>query len=122
MAISKKQRRRIVVDGVPYLWWIVEDADAPLMPQLALTVVSDDGHVHVRYHPGMPGELRHVTVLGPRFRAVPGCGGGWRRFRCPAFGAPDEVQPRDVEAFVRWVTAPGEPVVEVDPQGAPLRT
>jgi hypothetical protein len=122
MATSKKHRRPIVVDGALYLWWIAEDDDAPLMPQLALTVVSEDGHVHVRYHPGLPAELRHVTVLGRRFRAVLDCGGVWRRFRCPAFGEAGEVRPRDVEAFIRWVAASDEPVVEVDHQGSPLRT
>lgn len=121
MALRKKHRRSMVVDGRRFLWWIAEDEASPFSPcLLALTVASEERRILVRYHLEQPDELRHITVLGPEFREVGGCGGPWKRFRCPAFGGPDGVRPLDVEALIRWCAIRGEPTVEVDYGGMPV--
>jgi len=118
MAVSKRQRRRIVVEGKPYVWWIAPDEDAA--DALTLTVASERRGLFVRYALAQAEHRRHVSVCGPRFRAVAGCGGSTRRFRCPAFGRVGEVRPADVAQLIRWATDAGEPPTEVDGEGRPV--
>jgi hypothetical protein len=120
MAVSAKNRRKVEVDGRRYLWWVAEDEDSPFCPMLlAVTVASQDRRLLVRYHLGQPDELRHVTVLGPSFKGLSGCGGPWRRFRSPPFGLPNEVRPGDVAALIRWCEQEGDAPVEVNYLGLP---
>lgn len=121
MTVSAKHRRKIDIDGRTYVWWVAPDDDSPFVPYLmALTVVSADQKLFVRYHLSQPAALRHLTVLGPVFRSVPECGGRWRRFRCPAFGNASTVSPRDVASLIRWSLAGSDPLVEVDYRGLPV--
>lgn len=122
MGISTKHRRKITVDGEEYLWWVAPDDEDWLVPGTpAVTVAKSDHSLLVRYHLGQPEERRHVTVLGPRFRGLAGCGGPWRRFQCPSFEDGGAVRPLQVAALVRWVVEVG-PVVEVNYLGLPIST
>ncbi|MFI9502845.1 hypothetical protein [Nocardia sp. NPDC052566] len=118
MGISTKRRRRITVDDREYLWWVQEDPEnyyAPYQP--GVRVATEDRRLLVRYHLGQSGEHRHVTVLGPEFRGLPGLGGPWRRYRCPAFGSADSFRPADAAALIRWCAEAGAPPLEVDFRG-----
>jgi hypothetical protein len=115
--ISKKHKRRIIINERIFLWWVAEDDDSPFVPfSLAAHVVSEDGKFFVRYHRRQPDEFRHVTVLGEEF-AVAGCGGRWRRFRCPRFGTEAAITPRDVRALIEWSLDAGNSPPEVDYKG-----
>jgi hypothetical protein len=65
MTISRKGRRRIVVNGREFLWYVAEDVDDACVP--TLTVVSSDRRFLVRYALLQPDELLHVVVIGPEF-------------------------------------------------------
>lgn len=112
MAVSRKRKRPISVDGREYLWWIVVDYEPPFVPSAgtSLKVVDLPGELFVEYHLGQPPEVCHVVVQGRRFRSVSGCGGPHRRFRCPVFAAGPAVSPADVAALIRWCEKAGEPV------------
>jgi hypothetical protein len=114
MSISAKGRRPIQVDGIAYVWWVAPDDD---MLAMTLSVVSDDKHFLVKYALEQSDLHRFVVVLGREFRDVADCGGRWRRFRCPRFGASDMVTPGDVAALVRWCKSGGDVPVEVDWRG-----
>jgi hypothetical protein len=118
MAISARNRRRIEVDGAPYVWWIAEDDEA--CGAVTLSVVSESKHFLVKYQLVQPPELRLVVVLGREFRQRTDCGGCWRRFRCPPFGTNEVVTPKDVAALVRWCRIADDPLVEVDWRGHAL--
>ncbi|GAB2633202.1 hypothetical protein [Nocardia goodfellowii] len=118
MAISKKGRRRIVVGGREYLWWVTQDRDnydAPGAP--TLRVVSTDKRVLVSYVLAQAEEARHVFVRGPEFRGTTQPG---RSYRCPAFGLPGEIRPGNVAEFITWCTEPGQLPDECDWQGNPV--
>ena len=117
MTISRKDRRRIVVHGREYIWYVAPDEDDCFRSML--TVVSSDRRVFLRYHLVQSDDTRFAIVLGPEFR-VPGCGGPWRRFRCPQFGSPDAITPKDVRSIIQWAHVSGELPVEVDWTGQPL--
>jgi hypothetical protein len=119
VTISRKRKRSIVVDGEEYLWWVVEDDTPPFVPSRSTTlkVVSVDGELMVDYPLGQEEDLCFVVVLGKRFRAVSGCGGPWRRFRCPLFCPELAVTPACVAELVRWATSRGPDPVEVNYRG-----
>jgi hypothetical protein len=120
MAISKKSRRSISVDGTKYLWWVVEDLEDDFIGTPVLTVAWEDRRVLVRYGLMQSGPRRHVIVLGTRFQALPDTPGPWRRFLCPAFGEPGSVTPKHVAELIRWCTSPTHSSTAVDCSGQPL--
>ena len=121
MAISTHRRRRIQIDGIQYLWWVVTDFEEEFFTQPKLTVASRDRQLLVRYCLQQSQETRYLVVLGPQFRGIPGLGGPWRRFRCPSFGDSSMLLPKDVANLVRWCTETGQATTEVDYRGHVLR-
>ncbi len=76
MAISGKNRRKIVVGGRAYLWWVVDtDPEYSSASCTALMVVSADGRFGVRYFLGQHSDRRYLIVLGPEFHGLPNAGG-----------------------------------------------
>jgi hypothetical protein len=120
MSISRKQRRHIKVDDVPFLWWVVEDLEDDFVGTNVLSVCSPDKRLLVRYGLSQPDDSRHVIVLGAQFQGLPDCPGPWRRFQCPQFGSHVSVSPKDVAAFVRWCLDRTGHAVAVDYRGIPL--
>jgi len=119
MTISAKQRRQIKVDDVSYLWWVTEDLEE-FVGTPALSVCSSDRRLLVRYGLLQPNDLRYVVVLGPRFQGLPDSPGPWRRFRCPQFGSPVTVTPKEVARLIRWCTDAAGRAVAVDYRGVVL--
>jgi hypothetical protein len=122
MAVSRKYKRPISVDGRDYLWWVMLD-DEPFVPSTGhcLRVVDLQGEMFAYYPLCQPAEIRHIEVRRRRFRSADrGSGRALSgRFRCPAFAAGPSVTPADVAALVRWCESAGEPV-EVDYRGLAL--
>lgn len=116
MAIARKGKRSIVVDGEEFLWWVARDGESPdrLGKTLALHVVDTAGELCVKYTLWQPYDQRHVVVIGRRFRNEPGCGGAHRRFRCPEFGDSNIVYPSAVAELIRWCIADRRTPPELD--------
>lgn len=121
MAVSRKNKRPIRVGGQGYLWWVA--SDDPLLSGslcLSLAVVSESGDFFIRYFLGQPEDVRHVEVIGRRFRSIAGCGSVHRRFLCPAVENEACITPSDVAALIAWATLPSNDVVEVNYMGTPI--
>jgi len=90
--MSKKTKRKIVVAGRSYLWWITDGLDPEFnsMSCVALTVASPcpnlasaRGGFFVRFFLDQPPERRFLIVLGREFQGLPDAGGSSIRIRCP---------------------------------------
>jgi hypothetical protein len=117
MTISAKGRRRLVVEGRVFVWYVAHDPDGA---GPTLTVASADRRVLLKYFLLQSESDRHVVVLGSQFRGIPDCGGRWRRFRCPEFGSTESIGPGDVRALLDWATQPTGIAEEVDWRGQPI--
>jgi hypothetical protein len=124
IAVSRKGKRSITVDGREYLWWVQEDYEPPFVPSIgkSLRVIDTSGELSVEYHLGQPSDVCHVVVTGRRFRSLGGCGGPHRRFRCPTFTEGPAVTPAHVASLIRWAEERGDAPLEVDYLGQPLRS
>ena len=121
MTVSRKNKRPIRVDNEGYLWWVA--SDDPLMSgslDTSVRVASESGDFYVQYFLGQPEPVRHLIVIGRRFRAVMGCGATHRRFRCPAIADETSVTPAGIAALIIWATEPTSDVEEVDYMGTAI--
>lgn len=120
MAISKKHRRSISVDGTKYLWWVSEDIEDDFIGSRVLTVASTDRRLLVRYGLSQPAPGRYMIVLGPRLQGLSDRPGPCRRYACPGFGVPGGVTPKHVAELIRWCVDPASSSTEVDYRGYPV--
>ncbi len=120
MAVSKKNRRKIVVTERTYYWYIKEDwddcpSDVDYKNMNALNILSEDKKFIVRYHLGFQSdEKRHITIIGNEFNGVEdsGC---WRRVCCKDWLAGGlAVTPKMVRAIIEWSLDDKSEVSEVD--------
>lgn len=117
MGVKKKARRKIVVDGKSYVWYVIQDCDSS---HYVLHVLSDDKQFIVHYQLGQCDDVRHITVLGREFQRAPCTGGKYRRFRCPKWPMEQgSVTPRTVHSLINWCQSHGS-VMEVDYAGLEL--
>ncbi len=120
MAVSGKNRRKIVVGDRAYLWWVRDtDPEYNSPSTTALMVVSADGKFGVRFFLGQPPDRRFLIVLGPDFGGLPDAGGPWVRVRCPEFLTGSEVAPAVVRRLIEWCTSPDRELVRVNYLGYP---
>jgi hypothetical protein len=98
MAISRKGKRCIVVDGEEFLWRYWNGG---------AHVVDLNGKLNVAC------TKRIVCVRGPRFRRVEGCGGPHRFFMCPDFFR-IACNQKQVAELIRWAISRGRDPEEVD--------
>lgn len=119
MAISRKGKRAIVVDGAEYFWWVRSSKGS-----LTLHLVDSTGQLCLQYtskdYTSGGDAWCHVAVIGPKFRSVSGCGGPHRRFRCPEFADSAAIYPKDVAELIRWSISERDDPVEVDETGSPI--
>lgn len=120
MAVSGKRRRKLVVGGRAYLWW-VRDADPEYNgpSTTALMVVSADGRFGVRFFIGQPPDRRFLIVLGPELEGLPDAGGPWVRVRCPEWSSGPDVTPSAVRRLIEWCMSPERELVRVNYLGYP---
>jgi len=117
MTISKKGKRKIVVGGRSYLWWVGDRFDPEFNSGscTALTVLSADGHFLVRFFLGQASERRFLIVLGPEFQGLPEAGGPWIRIRCPEWqGQPSSITPVDVRHLIEWCATADKELIRVN--------
>lgn len=98
MAVSRKGKRTITIDGEEFLWRYWNGG---------AHVVDLKGTLNLKSAAGV------VWVRGPRFRAVEGCGGLHRCFRCPDFFWIVS-NPKQVAELIRWALARGPDPEEID--------
>ncbi|GAA5123930.1 hypothetical protein JIN84_11995 [Luteolibacter yonseiensis] len=125
MGVSKKNRRKIIVEQREFYWYVCEDVDD--FPEAAtgdlrvVNILSEDKTFIVRYHIGQSvPELRHVTIIGHEF------GGGmepgsWRRFLCPDWCPGLIVNPAVVRRIIEWCLDPVSRIA-VDYAGRPVES
>jgi hypothetical protein len=93
MSISRRGKRRIVIAGREFLWWIRENDWGD-----ALRVMLPDGSFHVELQRGqIDPDHSHVTIHATTGGLIPS-----GRFRCPVFETV-AVTPRTVRALLEWV-------------------
>lgn len=118
MGVASRGKRRIVVAGRIYWWYVGEDLEAAGM--VALNVLSDDKQFIVQYYVAEPDSTRHVVVIGREFAGSVRSSSRWQRYRCPRFGSPTSIAPSDVRAFIEWCQNEGSDSVQVDWRGHEL--
>jgi hypothetical protein len=104
VAVSRKGKRSIVVNGEEFLWRYWNGG---------AHVVDLKGQLNLKCRNGV------VFVRGPRFRSVEGCGGLHRCFSCPDFFR-IVCNPKQVAELIRWAISSGPDPVEVDRNGMPV--
>jgi hypothetical protein len=120
MTISRKNKRRLRVDGESHLWWFTFD-DPPHTGSLPLSVrmTSESGDFCVRYFLSQPDALRRLEVIGRRFRAIAGCGKAHRRCLCPSINE-ESVAPSGLSALIAWARESSAQADEIDGYGTPV--
>ena len=97
MSINSKGRRRIIVGGKTYLWYVALDDDSPYN---ILHVISDDKYV-ILSCPLNTG-TGYVISKGRSFQSKE-TDGRWNRYLLP-FDIPDSITPGFVERLIVWAT------------------
>ncbi|HCB07201.1 MAG TPA: hypothetical protein DEQ43_23620 [Nocardioides bacterium] len=117
MAVSGKGRRKIIVGGRTYLWWVGHDDPECLSgSDTYLMVVSADGRFGVRFFLGQLAERSFLIVLGREFHGLRDAGGPWIRVLCPHWVGMSAVTPAVVRAVIEWCSS-DRPLVRVDYRG-----
>ena len=97
MSISSKGRRKIIVGGQTYLWYVALDDDSPYE---ILHVVSDDKYLILACP--LKADKEYVISKGRRFQAKD-TNGHWNRYMLP-FHIPESITPKFVEQLILWST------------------
>ncbi|MBE6868462.1 MAG: hypothetical protein E7494_06820 [Ruminococcus albus] len=97
MSISSKGRRKIIVGGQTYLWYVALDDDSPYD---ILHVVSDDKYLI--FDCPLKTAREYVISKGRRFQAKD-TNGLWNRYLLP-FHIPESITPKFVEQLILWST------------------
>lgn len=117
MAITAKHRRKIVIAGRIYAWYVWHDDDSS---DQVLSILSEDKRFIVKFHLGQPNDRAFLIVLGPEFEGVENTGRTWRRFRCPQWDDKTAITPATVRRIVEWSLSPKSSLTEVDCYGVPV--
>ncbi len=103
MAVAKKNKRNIVVDGTTYAWFVRDDCEhSAVCAQFTLLIMSDNKEFFVHYPLHQQGERNFLVVLGKVFGGNGEFGGQWQRVACPEFETGAAVTPQVVRNIVVW--------------------
>jgi hypothetical protein len=72
MAITTKNRRKLVTNNRKFIWYVKDDPDSG---DFVLHVVSEDKNFIVNYHLHQPESTRYLIILGKEFPGLPDAGG-----------------------------------------------
>lgn len=107
MAVAKKGRRKIHVDGTDYYWLVREEIDHfDVGASHVLIVVSNDKKFLVHYPLNQNGEHNFLVVLGPRFEGTGNFGGSWKRVECPKWEDGETIKPGGIRELILWSLSP----------------
>ncbi len=96
MAISKKNKNRVVVEGKEYLWWVFDEHDQGVFCGIQVKIVCSDQTHYVQYGLQQDADdLKVVVVLRNETNAV--C------FECPRFENEDGIITKTgIARMVMW--------------------
>ncbi|NEQ26671.1 MAG: J domain-containing protein [Microcoleus sp. SIO2G3] len=126
MAISKRYRRKVVVNDRCFLWFAKDDlAWIDVGCRFALSIISEDKHFNIQYGLGQLDAYRHLVSLGTEF---PKFGilkrgeirKGWQRVRCPRWEKDGSITPAIVRQIIEWSFTCDPDAIEVDWLGKDL--
>lgn len=113
MAVAKKRRRKLHVQGRLFLWYIADDYDSA--DQL-LHVVSEDKRFNIQYALGqsvIPAPYRaHLIVVGAEFPGLRDSGGIMMPVAVPDWGDDRLITPGFVRTLIAWSLS-GEKTIEI---------
>jgi len=118
MALDRKSRRQIDIEGREYFWWVYEEWEDS--GPVTLAVSSADRRFLVRYPIHQSDNGRYLTVVGREFAGLPKRRSGWTRVRCPALTTGDIVKPSDVRRLIQWCLRPKSELIQIDWDGREL--
>lgn len=119
MAIARKSRRSIEVEGREFLWWVYEELEE--LAALTLAVASVDKSFLVRYPLHQSANTRYLSVIGREFPGLPKERANWSRVRCPALISEEAaVRPSDVRRLIEWCLHSEHELIPVDWKGREL--
>ena len=95
--LSTKGKRKIEVDGRPFVWNVEPDFDSPYK---VLQFASDDKHMIL----AVPLQTSEAYIIskGTVFQGNP-TSGSWERYALP-FAVPDAITPKFVAELIKWST------------------
>lgn len=97
MSIRTKGRRKIIVEGQKYVWYVALDNDSPYN---VLHIISDDKYLILSCP--LLTKTEYVISKGRTFQTKE-TKGGWNRYLLP-FHIPDIITPKFVEQLILWST------------------
>jgi hypothetical protein len=119
VAVRKKGRRKLVVDGRLFVWWVCESEPDCWIGEV-LTVASEDGRFFVRFYLGQHPDRRFLVVQARELAGLSDAGGCWTRVRCPEWQSGPGIRPADVRRLIDWCFSPDQPRIRTDYRGEPL--
>ena len=96
MSIRTKGRRKIIVEGQTYIWYVALDNDSPYN---VLHIISDNKNLILSCP--LHTKTEYVISKGRIFQAKETK--GWNRYFLP-FRIPDRITPKFVEQLIVWST------------------
>lgn len=96
MAVSKKQKRNITVDGKTYLWWVFDEVDQTEFDGAQIKLISEDQSHYLKYGLDQEDDNRRV-VVGLHNNV------GLVQLECPKFE--DEqgiITPSGIRKLIEW--------------------
>lgn len=102
MAINTKNRRKLLHQGKPYLWYVRADEFGA---GSVVRIVSVEGSLQVSYNLGQGEQECILTLQGYDFEGAEPyteC----RRFYCPRFDPFGVITPKGVAAIIEWCLSP----------------
>ena len=114
MAISKKKKRKIVVNNREFYWYMKLTEDwmyAYNTPQLY--VISEDKNFLISYQPGQQNENPFLIIKGKEFRGIKEANSSWIRVKTPAWNE-TQITPGFVARIINWCLYEDHDIVFVD--------
>ncbi len=135
MAVRTRGRRKIVVDGRRYIWFVAKPSDyMHIYWNYELRVVSEDKQLYIIY-PLNPHTAHIISIYEgidipahdePPLVFVSGKEIGTMphydiKYRCPRFERDDgAITPQSVKDLIQWCLSDGEPRIRVDWKNRPI--
>ncbi|AFY44808.1 hypothetical protein [Nostoc sp. PCC 7107] len=99
MAVSTKNRRKIVINNRKFIWYVKDDPDSS---DFVLHVISENKNFIVNYHLQQPKSTCYLIILGKEFPGLPDAGNKWIRVLCPQWEIDSIITPSSVRQLIEW--------------------
>ncbi len=96
MAISKKGKRRITVNGVKYLWWVLEIYDQTVFDGWQVKIIAEDQSIYFQYgfEHNYPDRYLIISLNQTRYKV---------HVLCPKFEQESAlIKPGEIAKLIDW--------------------